>query len=762
MISEPTVGRWGELPDHSTDDSTPSGFAVLTLVFLACIFNAIALFAEVQHVTPGDNDQVFHYLMIERAEQAIFAGDNPFDHWLPQLELGFPQFFYYQNLPHLVVVGLHLLLLRHVSLIRLLNLVRYLLMLTFPLTVYWSMRKMEFSAVAAASGAMVSSMLSCRLDFGFDYKNYLWQGFGMFPQLCAMHLIFIGTACVRRAIWYGRGFSAAIVATSALVLSDLLYAYIFTIVIALVFLLGIANRLSLGRGLRESLTQMVRPAARLAIVAIVAALITAYQTIPFLSQNRYLNRSFPSSIRGHPIAMTTPTPLLAELARLRLLGLKFPVTAKHLMIVLDGNFFDHNRLPVITSLVVVGIAYALLTRSQAAIFALTLLATWMALLIPGPLRSLAAHHLPLIDLLPLFRFVSGVDFGAILLAGLAGEFIWRCLRFRSIPRRLSAFLPLFVMLVFYSPMLVERWNFYRPAADAMDLTDQVLKDDGELAQIISTLKTLPPGRVYAGTRGNWGSWMSLGGIRVYDLLPIEQFATVMPWQTLSLNAPLLWKLNVPSLPICRLFNIRYVIAPPNLKLPDFYREIVSTSRYVLYQVDSGGYLQLGQVTRVEKMGFSEDLFDSNSNWMRSEDPAAARFIAYFSSTNRSRLDLATLLNQSPALETPDQLGLITDEVVTPDSLSARVTTNFPAVLVFKVTYHPNWHVIVDGHEQPAFMVSPSLIGTSLTPGHHEVSAEYKSSSLKKVLMVVAAITLVATLALGLLGYERRMLDKFPT
>src|ERR1700722_4498276 len=105
--------------------------AALLLVALPILFNAIALAPELHASVPGDNDEIFHYLFIERANQAISAGDNPSDHWLPELELGFPQFLYYQNLPHLTVVAVHRLLLERVSLLTVLNLIRYLLMVLF-------------------------------------------------------------------------------------------------------------------------------------------------------------------------------------------------------------------------------------------------------------------------------------------------------------------------------------------------------------------------------------------------------------------------------------------------------------------------------------------------------------------------------------------------------------------------------------------------------------------------------------------------------
>src|ERR1700733_7917368 len=215
---------------RSSDGETP-WIAVLILVSLPILFNAVCLFPEVRHITPAHNDQVFHYLFIERANQAISAGDNPFDHWLPGIELGFPEFFYYQNLPHLAVVGLYRLMLEQVSLARVLNLVRYLLLVGFPLSVCWSMGRMQFAPIAAATGAAVAPMIASNLDYSFDYRTYTWNGTGMLPQLCAMHLMFVATGSVHRVLRRGEGYPAAIIASSALILSDLLYGYMFGIIV---------------------------------------------------------------------------------------------------------------------------------------------------------------------------------------------------------------------------------------------------------------------------------------------------------------------------------------------------------------------------------------------------------------------------------------------------------------------------------------------------------------------------------------------------
>src|SRR5438874_7814511 len=90
---------------------------VLALVLIPILFNAIVLLPELTISVPSLNDDAVHYLMIQRASEALASGDNPVDHWMPQVELGFPEFFYYQHLPHLFVVLLHRILFKQVDLL---------------------------------------------------------------------------------------------------------------------------------------------------------------------------------------------------------------------------------------------------------------------------------------------------------------------------------------------------------------------------------------------------------------------------------------------------------------------------------------------------------------------------------------------------------------------------------------------------------------------------------------------------------------------
>jgi uncharacterized membrane protein YfhO len=71
-----------------------------------------------------------------------------------------------------------------------------------------------------------------------------------------------------------------------------------------------------------------------------------------------------------------------------------------------------------------------------------------------------------------------------------------------------------------------------------------------------------------------------------------------------------------------------------------------------------------------------------------------------------------------------------------------------SAIVLKVTYHPNWHVAIDGRDAPTYMVSPSYIGFDVPAGRHVITAEYRSAPLKSVLFWIGVLMLVALAAAG--------------
>jgi uncharacterized membrane protein len=215
------------------------------LILVVVIFNAVELFPEVSIPVPSLNDDAMHYLFVNRASAAVAEGQNPIDFWFPQIELGFPQFLYYQHLPALTVVALHRALLKRVELLTIFNLIRYLLMVGFPFTIYWSMRVMDFSPITAIVAAAAAPLLSTDLykyGYGFEFESYIWYGFGMYTQLWAMHLFFLSIAYLWRVITKADSYLAAIVVCSVMVLSHLIYAYMVGIAVLVMFLLNLREQ----------------------------------------------------------------------------------------------------------------------------------------------------------------------------------------------------------------------------------------------------------------------------------------------------------------------------------------------------------------------------------------------------------------------------------------------------------------------------------------------------------------------------------------
>ena len=157
--------------------------ASLGIIFLIPILvNAIALWPELAIAVPSTNDDMLHFLFIQRASDAVANGESILDFWIPNIEAGFPQFFYYQHLPALATVGIQRLTFGELDLLTTMNLIRYVLLVGFPLTVLLSLRWIGFPWVVAVMGATASSLLAGFGRYGFDYDSYVWRGWGCTPS----------------------------------------------------------------------------------------------------------------------------------------------------------------------------------------------------------------------------------------------------------------------------------------------------------------------------------------------------------------------------------------------------------------------------------------------------------------------------------------------------------------------------------------------------------------------------------------------------
>jgi hypothetical protein len=673
--------------------------------------NAVALVPEVLYPVPNVNDGAQHVAFVRRAADAWTRGENVIDFWVPQFELGVPQFLDYQHLPHVAVVLLGRLTGNSIDLRTLFDLVRYALLLTFPLTVFWSMRTMGFTPVASAIAAAASSLLSANHRYGFEYDSYVWRGFGVFTQLFAMHLSFIALATLYRVANRGTGIVAAALACTALALSHLIYAYMFAFIAVVLLLFGMTRANAVAR------------IGRFALVGAIAAAATSYMWLPFFMQAAYVNAS----------------PYL-ERAKYDSFG-----AGAILSWLFTGDLLDHGRLPFLTLLLAAGVICSIVTRARLQVLAAGLFGLWLVLYFGRPTLGPLIDLLPLHESLILHRLVGGVDIFAIPLMGIGGAWLWDLLRAPASRRRLVTAGG--ASLLLFAPALGERWSYYAQNAEWMRQTQAALDADADARTILAALGGQPQGRVYAGLRSNWGETLDFGlpfkSVRFYNLLAHYGLdAVAPPNQSLSLNADLLWEFNDQDLSHYRLFNVDYVIAPRTVTFPSQLRAVTTTSKYVLYAAPGRGYAEYAAITRSEVVSTKPDLFARELAWLRSDDPARWSFTRY---------DYRTVPTNAP-IPTPDcPAGRITYERVQPARFEVLARCDTASAMVIKVTYHPNWRVTVDGTEASTFMASPSLLAFALPAGEHFIVAEYRSTPIKAPLLAFGGLVLAATVATGLRG-----------
>ncbi len=682
------------------------------LILVPIVFNAIALLPEVSLPVPSLNDDAVHYLLIQRASEALARGENLFDHWLPEFELGFPMFFYYQHLPHLFVIAVHRLLLKKFDLLAMFNAVRYLLLVGFPLTVYRSMRRLEFSPVAAAVGAASASLISSNHRYGFEYESYIWRGHGMFTQLWAMHLSFIVLANLHRLLDRGKGYIIAVISCSLLMLSHLIYTSMMAIT-GLVLVLNLASRANWRTLL-----------ARLAVVGGPTAVICSYMWLPFIAQisffgaSPYLQRWKYDSFGAGDI----------------------------LWWLVNGDLFDYGRWPVTTVLLALGIAAALLQlrHNRSSRIFLSLFVVWLALYFGRPTWGHFLDVFPLHDSLLFHRFKGSVDIMAILLIGMGGEWLWQ--QASILGERWRMMIVASAVLLLLVPALRERQNFYSFNTQWIERTRKALAADEDANAIITTLKELPPGRAHAGLRANWGKALVFGDLKFSDLLTFHRLMPASaPYSSMSLNADLLWHFDDRNPAHYNLFNIKYLIAPRSLPAAPFLRPIKETRRYTLYRAETSGSAEFVAVTARRSPSSQSNLFFQNRDWFQSADPGAGKFLRYNYPPKRGANAAATTSSGANGAS-PCAGEKIGEENVLPGSFDLRTKCSAPSAVVLKTTYHPNWRVAVDGREVETFMISPSFIGFELPAGAHRIRAEYRAGPLKTPLLILGACALATVFA----------------
>jgi hypothetical protein len=418
-----------------------------------------------------------------------------------------------------------------------------------------------------------------------------------------------------------------------------------------------------------------------------------------------------------------------------------------------GQIFDAGRLPVVTSLVALGLGLSVYrfrhderARALVGVFLLSLL-LYFGRPTLGPLLSI----LPGSEDIPFHRYLNGVHLAGILLAGVGlawlGSQVVRLSRpwIAGWPGVLRAGLPAIAVVALATAFLYPAWtqlaDFNQAGGEWIAAQQMQDTTDGlSLSQLLMQARMLGPGRVYAGTKTNWGHQYTIGSVPAYMALENGQFDAIGMWlNTQSLSSDVEVRFDENNAAQYDLFNIRYLVMPSN-RAPSVNATLVARDgRHALWQVDSTGYLEVVDTIGPPIIADRGNIGRQSAAFLQSAQLSARQFPTV-SFDGAPAADPTVSAGSAPQ----GSAGSVAIESSAPADgvFSANVTANRPAVVLLKSTYDPGWHAAVDGAEAHTQMIAPSFVGVAVPAGNHVVVFRYVAYSHYPLLLALGVITLL--------------------
>lgn len=702
-----------------------AGWLPRLLVLVATLSGLALLYGDYDLAVVESNDRVLHKALTRYAVEH-WEEHWPVDHWYPSIGGGFPVFAHYPHLSHLTSAALASVL-PGADPARVYAALGYLLLSLMPVSIYFSLRRMEFGRWAAALAAALYPLLSAKPFFGIGWEAYVHRGSGLLPQLWGTFFLFPALGWGYQALRSGRVWVAGLL-LGACTLSHSLYGYMAALSLGVLLLIPD----------RES--SWSRRLGRLAGLGAVTLAATAYFVVPLvLHADQVLRSQWEPSWKWDSIGLPE---VLRGLAR--------------------GDLFDGGRWPVITALLAVGAVSAAVSgirrRDRLRIWLLACLTLWVLLFAGRATWGRLVDLLPMASGLHMHRFIAGVQVFGLALAALGLDEVVRWLAGlrrsdprvpvrRAWPAAVGALLVAVLLVV----PIVERVRFMRGNDRQAAARRAAYHGEQEFRELVETLRAQPPGRVYAGMYYGWGSGFRVSGVPVYALLQAGGFE-VVGFLFMAMARPGEWqvRLDYARPQYCELYNVRYIVAPPNVPPPYFARLLASRGRFLLYEVPTSGYFALGRVEPLPPDAFPdgrlddapwEQVYQVGLDWLRGAGPLEGRYLAWGD------------LPPGPAPE-GGIAGTIEEPAVGPGRYACRVDALAGTDLILKVTYHPFWRCTVDGEPAEIARIFPGFMAVRLAPGVHRVRFTYRPPLWKKALFGLALVTVLACPVAALLGRYR--------
>jgi hypothetical protein len=701
----------------------------IAVVLAPIIFNAVELRSQIRYVAFPD-DSAFHSEMVRYATAQFRAGHFPLDGWFPYLNLGSPFFMHYQSLGAMLAGALGLLIGPNQSF----SLCLYVLLVSWPLSVYLGARLFGFSRWACAFAALGSAFLASTTSVGFEQGAYIWIGYGVWSQLWAMWTLPLAWGFTWRAINDGRNYVWAcvfIALTAAFHFETGYMAFLpivlWTIVRPSDFIMRLRRAIVVALG-------------SLALAAWVIVPLLVYK--PWTSVNEFLQHS----------------PDVNSYGARQILKWLF-----------TGKLFDFGRFPIITLFAGAGFC-ACISRWKRDVKSRALVVIFIVTLV---IYFGRATYGSLINLLPgskelfLRRFLSGVQLSAILLAGVGAVAVGQVLRWAAYQLRgayverwssqtrkrvVARILFAGLIVAVSAPMWVElsHTDSTNAALIAIQRSKATSARQSDINRLVAKIKRIGGGRTYAGLLfTGWGPKFRVGAVEVVEDLSLDQVDEIgFTNRASSLMSDPEADLDDANPADYALFGIRFVIQPPSRQPPKGAKLIERAGPYLLWFLPNNRYVQVVDTYGPPLTENRADMGADTISYLRSPlaglglypvvsfggRPAATPTLT---SRTRPRGPAGSVLSQRSDLQEGE--------------FTTTIHANRTAVVLLKVSFDPGWTATVDGKRANIEFIAPAYVGVRVTKGTHVVNFRYQAFAYYPELFALALIALL------LLGFGVRRL-----
>ncbi|OGG26155.1 hypothetical protein A2960_04135 [Candidatus Gottesmanbacteria bacterium RIFCSPLOWO2_01_FULL_39_12b] len=682
---------------------------------------------------------------------------------------------------------------------------RYLLFTLFPIPVYLALRIVGLNPLLSSLGAFFASQFSTDGLYGIDPPSFLWRGYGLTSQLYGIFFLPLGLAFVYRAL-SRRGEAMLFEHAHGLEsrpsrdeFGKCAKKSWLTSAAAIVFLtLTTAGHLGIGIigilstipfiFLDLNLKNIILRAKKLLFVICCLFLVLAYWLIPILLNNQYHIVSF-----WDPIWKFNSYGVY-EVVRQFLQGEIFdwkrgPIITILVMIGFFNIILNTSLFPF--ALLFIFWVFFYFGRT-----------TWGGLidLIPG-MKDFHQHRFIVgVHIASLFLIPSGLDYIFRLVRQTLGKITniieivsnlknspdgHRGIHDAVIPIKSGTASGQNIIFYILSIALVSILSYFtvKQTMDYASLNNRWIGeantaykyDEDNFQNLLSRLDSLPYSRLYAGRPGNWGKDFRLGSTQLYLLMgsygyDISQFLPET-WSPLSENEQ---NFDERVAEDYDLLNIKYIVTDKN---HDFTVKAKLDNKYgpfELYTVPTTGWFDV--VTAPQFVKSDKTNFINIVHLWHQSYPRRWKMHPLISVEKKPLIPqgMQKILEMKDEVSYSEGSGLKGAKDLTPST--KNIFSDYPFVFpestpsgkivsekverqtytgtvevpnncrncfaMFKMSYHPDWTVKLDGNVTGKYAVFPFYLAVPITSGTHTVEFTYQPNRLKIILMIGEIIILL--------------------